>query len=1004
MIMCSLAFFGILSFTRIGIDLYPDVSFPIITIQTVLTGADPQTVETTISKPIEDALSSISSVKHLYSTSTENISQVVIEFELEKNIDVAYQEVLSKIGAARSKLPDDIEEPIVEKADLNASPILALVVSGNLPIQELSHLADKTLKERLQTIRGIGQISVVGKRERTIWIYLNPQKLEGLQLSTGDVINALKAHHIDLPGGRLEEGPLEFILKTKAEFTKVQDLQHLLITYQNGSPLFLSDVGEIVDGMEEERSLARFNDQKALTLLIRKQSGTNTVAVVRALKKEIETLQNELKPRGISLEVAQDFSLFIEQSMRDLKGHLLFGGLLAVIVVFLFLQNMQMTIISALALPLSVLSAFILMNALGFTMNTMTMLALSLAVGILIDDAIVVIENIYRHFKKKSSAKEAAQTGTDEIGLAAFAITMSIVAVFLPVAFMKGIIGRFFYQFGMTVAFSVLMSLFVAFTLTPMLASQFLKRKDSYGRLSSFMAKGLGPLRSCYETLLKRALLLRKTTLLIAIGFFFVSLLSFQWIRTEFTPMEDQSEFYIKIKAPLGSSLHTTDELVSSLRKAISSKPWLRYSLTTLGSGSLEKVNEGSIYVKMTAKKSRSLSQMEAMEEVRTIAKEFPSLRTSIEPVQDVSGGESRTAALQVDISGPNLNTLEEMAKHLLSQLKENEGYVDKDLSFEREQPELDIFIKRDNAAALGVTPDTIAQTIKALIGGVDVSKFTSDGERYDITLRLQEPYRNTKESIYALTVTNKEGQLISLENLVDVVETKGPVQIDRSNRRRTISLFANLQEGKKTLGEAVPEIAAHLQQMDIPPEYSYRFSGNAEAMEDSFAYLLLALSLAIILVYMVLASQFESFLHPLTIMLSLPFALVGAFLALLVTHSTLNIFTCIGLIMLIGLVTKNAILLVDYANTLREKENLPIHEALIQSGSTRLMPIVMTTLCMIVGMLPTALARGEGSESGAPMAVAVIGGLLSSLFLTLLVVPVVYSLFDSWRSAHSKK
>jgi HAE1 family hydrophobic/amphiphilic exporter-1 len=1002
MIMFALAFFGLLSLSKIGVDLYPQVDFPIITIQTQLPGADPKTVETTVSKPIEDALSTISSIKHLYSTSTENISQVVIEFELEKNIDIAYQEVLAKVSTVRDILPDDIDEPIVEKADLNASPILALIVSGNLPIPELSHIADKTVKERLQSINGIGGITVVGKQERTIWIYLNPEKLEGFQLSTTDVITALKEHHIDLPGGLLKTGTTEFALKTKAEYTNVQDFNRLIVLYQNGSPIYLSDIGNVVDGFEEERSLARFRDQKALTLLIRKQSGMNTVTVVHSLKKEIAALQKELQSRNISLEVAQDFSLFIEQSMKDLKWHLIFGGFLAVFIVFLFLRNIQMTLISALALPLSVLATFILMHALGFTMNTMTMLALSLAIGILIDDAIVVIENIYRHFKKTSSPKIAARDGTEEIGLAAFAITMSIVAVFLPVAFMKGIIGRFFYQFGMTVAFSVLMSLFIAFTLTPMLASKFLKTASTPGRISSFIENCLQSLRNSYTALLKQALRFKKTTLLIAVGFLVFSLISFHWIRSEFTPMEDQSEFYIKVKTPLGSTLEATDTVISAFRQEIEKKPWIRYTLTTVGTGSLQKMNEGSLYIKMTPKKDRSISQMEAMNEARALASHFPSLRTSIEPVQDVSGGEGRTAALQIDIEGPNLNTLEELSQQLLAYLKEKPGYVDQDVSFEKEKPELNIFIKRENAAALGVTAHSIAQTIKTLIGGCDVSKFTSDGERYNISVRLQEPFRTTKEAIYSLTVPNKEGDLISLENLVEVLEEKGPVQIDRSNRKRIISVFSNLEEAKKTLGEAVPEITSFLQKINFPAEYSFRFSGNAEAMSDSFNYLLLALGLAITLVYMVLASQFESFLHPLTIMISLPFALIGAFLGLLITHSTLNIFTCIGLIMLIGLVTKNAILLVDYANTLREKEHMSAQEALLQSGSTRLIPILMTTLSMVFGMLPSALSGGEGSESGAPMAIAVIGGLLSSMFLTLLVVPVVYSLFDSLRKKSS--
>lgn len=997
MIMSALMIFGLLSFSRIGVDLYPEVEFPIITIHTALPGADPQTVETSVSKPIEDAVSSIGSIKHLHSTSTDNISQIVIEFELEKNIDIAYQEVLAKIGTIRDKLPDDIEEPLIEKADLNAAPILALVVSGNLPIQELSKIADKTVKERLQCIEGVGRVTLVGKRERTIWIYLNPQKLEGFHLSSTDVVQALQTHHVDIPGGLLTTGPIEFTLKTKGEYTDVKDFNNLVVSYQNDAPIYLSDVGEVVDGLEEERSLARLQNTKALTLLIQKQSGMNTVQTVHALKKTLNTLQAELEPQHISLTIAQDFSTIIERSVHNLLFELIFGGLLAVLVVFIFLRSIQMTCIGAVTLPLSVFATFILMYSLGFTMNTMTMLALSLAIGILIDDAIVVIENIHRHFQKTTSASQAAQEGTDEIGPAAFAITMSIVAVFLPVAFMKGIVGRFFYQFGMTVAFAVLVSLFIAFTLTPMLASKFLRSTHTKNRWSLYIESLLNKIRTAYTSLLKKALLFPKITLIFALGIFVLSCVAFHWVRTEFVPMKDQSEFYVYIKAPLGSSLQTTDSLITPLQKELDTKPWALYTLTTLGTGTLEKVNEATVYVKMLPKKNRTISQASAMNDVRNLAAKYQSLKISVGPVQDVSPGKGKNTVIQLCLEGPNLDTLSSLAKKLMSQLKEIPGYTDQDISFEKEKPELNIFIKRDTAAALGVTVKSIAETIKTMMGGLDVSKFTADGEKYDITIRLQDTFR-TKEDLYSLFVPNKEGELISLENLIDVVETVGPVQIDRTDRRRKVTVYANLIEGTKTLGEAVPEITSLVKKMELPPSYTYRFSGNAEAMQESFGYLLLALGLAVALVYMILASQFESFVHPLTIMLSLPFALIGAFIGLLITHLTLNIFTCIGLIMLIGLVTKNAILLIDYTNTLREKELLNVRDALIHAGSTRLMPILMTTISMIFGMLPAALSRGEGSESGASMSIAVIGGLVSSMFLTLLVVPVVYSVVESWR------
>lgn len=997
MIMSALAFFGILTFSRIGIDLYPQVDFPVISVCTSLPGADPQTIETTVSKPIEDALSSISSIKHLYSTSAENLSQVVIEFDLEKNIDIAYQEVLAKIGTIRDKLPDDIEEPIIEKEDLNAAPILALLVSGKLSTGDLSYLADKIIKERLQSIDGVGRITVVGKRERTIWIDLDPKKLEGFHLSIDEVIRALQAQHIDLPGGPLKKGPITFSLKTKAEYTNVQDFEQVVIAYVHNAPIHLSDISTVIDGFEDPYSLARFQDQQALTLLIRKQSGKNTVSVVKALKQNIELLKQELASRHVSLEIAQDFSLFIEQSVTSLQEHLFFGGFLAVAIVFIFLRNAQMTIISALTLPLSVLATFILMYALNFTMNTMTMLALSLAIGILIDDAIVVIENIYRHFKKINQASKAAAEGTQEIGLAAFAITMSIVAVFLPVAFMKGIVGRFFYQFGMTVAFSVLMSLFIAFTLTPMLASKYVKQPKEPSKLSKKIDLWLLFLQNIYTTILQKALKHKKQTLSLAFGCLIISFLAFCFVKSEFAPMEDQNEFYVRAKAPLGYSLEATDALIIPLRQKLQERPWLRYCLTTLGTGSLEQTNEGLLYVKMVSKKNRTISQMDAMQEVRTLATQFPILKLSVEPVQDVSGGSKRTAALQIDFKGPSLITLEQIANTLLAHLKGLPGYVDQDSSFDNNKPELILSIKRDYAAAVGVTPEHIARTIKTCIGGYEASTFTADGERYTITVRLQEPFRS-QEDLLMLTVANDKGELISLANLITLKETKGPVTIERSNRQRTITIYANLDDAKKTLGEAVSEINSFISTMDLPAGYSYRFSGNAEMMSDSFGYMLLALGLSIILIYMILASQFESFLHPLTIMLSLPFAFIGAFLGLLITNSTLNIFTCIGLIMLLGLVTKNGILLVDYTNTLRKQENLPVEEALQKASSTRLIPILMTTLSMIFGMLPSALSRSEGSESSAPMAIAVIGGLISSMFLTLLVLPVVYTSLESWR------
>lgn len=995
MIMSALCLFGWISYTSLGIDLFPRVEFPIITIRTVLPGADPHSIETNVTKPIEDVLSTISSIKHLNSTSADSLSLVFVEFELEKNVDIAYQEVLAQIGTIRSDLPEDVEEPVVQKLDIDAAPVMVLVASSDLPIQKLSFIVEKSIKDRLQRIPGVGLITIVGKRDRNIWVYVDPNKLEGFHLSADEVVEALKAHHVDIPGGHLETGPYEFTVKTKAEFSDVENFNDLLIAYRNDSPVYLSQIARIVDGLEEKRTCSRLNDNESIALLIRRQSGTNTVAVVHAVKHELEKLKEELAEKKISIGITQDNSIYIESSIREMQTHLLFGGFLAVFIVFLFLRNIQITLISAITIPISILSTFFLMYALGFTLNTMTMLALSLAIGILIDDAIVVVENIFRHFKLNKSSSVAAKEGSEEIGAAAFAITMSIVAVFLPVAFMKGMIGRFFYQFGVTVAFAVLMSLFVAFTLTPTLSALFLKPSPKQGRLSLWIDKVLHSIDSWYKQLFIVAMSYKKAALCIAGACLMASLCLFHFIPSEFLPTEDRSEFNIKIQVPLGSSLKTTDALLTQIRHSLEKEPWVDYAFTAIGTGNLEKVNEGYIYVKMIDKRKRKITQNDAMKRTREMTSGFKDVKVNIACIAQVSDESKGSSAINLQIEGENLSVLENLASSIIGELKKREGYVDIDTSYDPEKPELHLYIKRERAAALGITPQQIAQAVKILIGGEDVTKFTEGGERYDISVRLEEPFRGTKESIYSLSVRSHDGNLISLDNLIDVVESKGPVQIDRFNRQRIISVYANLKEGQKTLGEAVKEIQSIVEKTHAPAGYSFNFLGKAESMKESFKYLLFAICLASVMVYMVLASQFESFLHPCTIMVSLPLAFVGALPALFLTGSSLNIFTYIGFIMLIGLVTKNAILLVDYTNIVRKEESLPVEEALLQAAVTRLHPILMTTFAMIFGMLPIALGTGEGSEAHAPMAIAVIGGLVSSMFLTLIVIPVVYALSD---------
>ena len=995
MIMFALAIFGLIAFKELGVDLFPKIDFPVITVVSSLPGADPETMEKTVTEVIEEAVSSINSIKHLRSTSAEGISQVVVEFDLEKNVDVAYQEIQAKIGTVRKELPNDLKEIVVEKFDIDSAPIMAVLVSGNLPIQQLLRIADKNVKDGLQQVPGVGQIKIVGKQERNIWMYLDPYKMEGSQVTVQDVMNALKAQHIEFPGGRISSATQDLSVKTKAEMEEAKNLKNIVIAYRNGYPVTFADIGRVEDSLEEQRTLARLDDNQAIALLVRRQSGTNTVNVANAVKKKLEQMQKDLAPQGIKIEIAQDMAVFIEHSLEEIDFHLIFGGFLAVVIVFFFLRNFRITLISALAIPISVISTFILLRLMGFTLNNMTMLALSLSIGILIDDAIVVIENIYRHFKKGKSAEEAARFGAQEIGLAAFAITMSIIAVFLPVAFMKGMIGRFFYQFGMTVTFAVLISLFVAFTLTPMLASRLLKMSPRKNKISLWIERLLNGVDKGYKKLLSATLKYRKTTVSVAVLLLVGTLFLGKFIRSEFIPLEDRSEFFIKVKTPLGSSLALTDQAIRQIVQDIKNEPWINYTFTTIGSDSFNKVNEGTVYVKMTPKGSREFGQKDAMKFVREKLSSLPDIKTSIEPVPPISGGGRKNAAVQLDVKGINLDQIENIADQILQKLKTSSGYVDIDSSYEKGKPEIEVHIKREEAAALGISPVAIAQEIKTLIGGSDISKFRAEGDRFNISVRLSEEFRHKAKDILNLFVRNQKGDLIKLSSLVTLSEKQGPVQIDRYNRYRIISIFSNLQEGKKVLGEAINEISAITAGIKMPQGYSSNFSGAAESMKESFQNLLFALMLAVIVVYMVLASQFESYLQPFIIMLSLPFSIIGALGILVLTQMTLSIFTIIGIIMLLGLVTKNAILLVDYVNTLRYRDGLDTQDAILIAGPTRLQPILMTTLAMIFGMMPIALGNGAGSEARAPMAMAIIGGLTTSMMLTLIIVPVVYSLAD---------
>lgn len=1001
MVILSLLIFGWVSLRGLPLEELPKVDFPIVTVTTVLKGADPETIETRVSDPLEEAVNTISSIKKLTSTSMEGVSVVVIEFQLEKNVDVAYQEVQQKVNGVRAQLPTDVDDPVIQKVDLDAAPIMSLVLSGELGPKELYRTADKDVRERLQRVKNVGSIKINGGRERKIWLWLDPQLMKQHNLTVREVKNALALQHVEMPGGRVEDGRQELVSRVKAEFPSAAAMNDLILSQAEGSVVRLKDVGRAEDGLEEERSYAQLDGKPCITLDVQRQSGTNTVQVADDVKTEVARLSKELSARGVKLEVATDMSVYIRQSVDQVYHHLIIGGGLAVFTVLIFLLNFRSTFISAMVLPASIMATFMMLSAAGFTINMMTLMALQLAIGLLIDDAIVVQENIMRHVQLGKPAAFAADFATKEIGLAVLATTLSVVAVFLPTAYTKGIVGRFFLPFGMTIAFAVMISMLVSFTLDPMLSSRLLKKQTHQNRVFRFLEQSFFAMERVYEKILGWCLSHRALVVTIAIIGFIGSMSLGRFVKSEFHPEEDRAEFTVAMRARLGSSLTATREVMAAIQQVVKQLPEVRYTLCTVGG---DKVNTGSIYVRLLDKSERQAKgmrlQRDVMDELRTRLEQLrasdPNLvAVGVQSFDSVgSSAGMKAATIQFELTGPDLDTLDQLSQQLLAKMKAAGGYKDVDTSYEAGRPELSIYINRERASQAGVSPMDVADTIRAAIGGVDIGKFRAGKDRYDIAVRLLEGGRNDAQRIMELPVPTNAGGTVELRSIAAIAPTSVPVEINRFNRQRQITIYANLEK-QKALSDAKTEMGKMIQDIGVPAGYNTSWTGQAEMMDESFANLMFTMLLSVIVIYMVLASQFESAVHPFTIMLSLPLAFVGAMLGLLIFRQTINIMTFMAFIFLLGLVTKNAILLIDYANTLRHRDGMERDEAMRKAGPVRLRPILMTTFAMIFGMLPTAIGTGDGSESRQPMAVAIIGGLISSTFLTLLVVPVVYSLLD---------
>ncbi|NPU85030.1 MAG: efflux RND transporter permease subunit [Syntrophaceae bacterium] len=1018
MFIMALVLLGLVSYAEIGVDLFPKVEFPIVNITAVLKGASPEVMDIDVTDKIEESVNTIEGVKTITSTSREGVSSVTVEFVLERDIDLAVQDVREKVSMIRSKLPSDIEEPVIRKVDPDANPVLWVNLSGQKSVRELSTYMDEVLKDQIQRIPGVGALRIGGLQLREVRIWLDADKLRAYQVAPGDVAAALKMENVELPGGRIETATKEYSVKIKGEFPRIADFNDLIVAYSKGVPVRIRDIGRVEDGQQEKRSIVRFNGVPAVGMGIQKQSGTNTVEVIDRIKKEIAVINKNLPP-GLKLDFAFDQSTFIKRSINEVQGHLILGGILAILAVFLFLRNTRTTLISAVALPVSVISTFALLRAFDFTFNNMTMLALTLSVGLLIDDAIIVIENIYRHVEEGMPPREAAAFATSEIGLAVMATTLAVIVIFLPVAFMKGIIGRFFLQFALTVVFSVAVSLVVSFTLTPMLASIYLKQLErskgdpelpAPGRFAGLknrlawihkagdaLERGYKKTEGLYRVLLEISLRHRGLVLVAALVLFIFSLFITRFIGKEFVPPEDQGQFLVRMEAPFDYSVYRADEMFRQAEDMIRKVPEVRsvFYIQGMGAGGVGEVNKAVSFVTLYPKADRKRSQEQIKADIRRNMRTIPGLKGTAEDVSLIGGG-IRNVPILYAIRGTSLADLQTYTRQITSEFSKLPGIVDVDTSIEAGKPEVKVFIDRDKAADLGVSVGSIAEAVNILISGeVDITKFKDEerGKRLDVRVRLNPEDRMNPSDLGNIYVRGRDGRLVDLASVARFQEGGGPSTIQRVDRQRATIVYAGLE--KKPLAEAMTELNA-ISSKVLPSDYSAKYKGPAETMGESFRYLIFALILGIIMAYMILAAQFESFIHPFTVLLAMPLSFIGAFGALLLTGNTISIYSLIGIILLMGLVKKNAILLVDYTNTLRER-GMSRKEAILLAGPVRLRPILMTTFAMVFGMIPVALGVGEGAESRSPMGITVIGGLLTSLFLTLVVVPAAYDLFDDW-------
>jgi hydrophobe/amphiphile efflux-1 (HAE1) family protein len=993
LVLCVL---GLAGYSKLGVDFFPNIEFPMVSVTTILPGASPREVETEISDQLEETLSTIAGVDEIRSTSAEGISLVFVVFDLEVDGDAAAQEVRDKVNLAMPSLPEGVEPPVVGRLDPSAAPVLFLSLSSDADIVDVTEVADTVVRRRLEGAKGVGSVAVVGGRKREIGVEVDPIRLRALGVSAPEIARALQTQNVQIPGGSLETGPSQVNLRVQGRVQTVEEIGDIVVRGSNGATIRVRDVATIVDGPADAKSVASRDGVPTVILAIRKQAGTNTVAVVDDVLDRLEDIQTQL-PKGYTLEVSRDTSQTIRTSAENVTNHLIEGGILAALVVLLFLGNARATVVAAIAIPTSILATFAVMNYLGFTLNTMTLLALALAVGIVIDDAIVVLENIFRYVHdKKMPAMEAASAGTKEISLAVLATTLSLIAVFAPVGFVGGIPGRFLVNFGFTMSAAIAMSLVVSFVLTPTLSARIFAGEGATegGVLSRITDTFYKPIERLYMVVLGFCMRQRWIVAIAMVASLATIPFLGAAVPKSFLPVNDEAEFEVNVRAPEGTSLAATQIIAERLAREVRTVNGVDYTLVTIGNNDQGTPNVGNIYVRLVNPEDREASQGDLMERVRedVIAHQDKALRLNVVEVARFSGTGQSSQGIQYTLAGPDLDQLAKYAQVVETALRAHPGATDVDSSLVLGKPELVARVDRGRAAELGLTVADVATSLRLLVGGQKVSNYEEGGEQYDVRLRASPEYRADAEGLALLSIGTANGP-VPLSDVVTLTPDTGPSSISRLNRQRQVTLAASARPG---FGESdvLTGIEASVATLDLPSTYKAGPAGRSKELARTAKGFLFALGLSFVFMYLVLAAQFESWLHPVTILASLPLTLPFALVSLLIFDQTLNLYSALGILVLFGVVKKNAILQVDHANQLRE-EGLPRMQAILQSTKDRLRPILMTTVAFVVGMLPLLFSKGIGSGFSRATASLVIGGQTLSLVLTLLATPVLYSFFD---------